>query len=98
MLGRLLAHDDTNVINVGHALLVYQRLRLSVAQQAAERSRRNGHMYEFNDPDFCFDDKPTREQLETLGEAVGDSFRWLGYGGCEEDWATADKLLRDGRL
>lgn len=98
MLGRLLTHNDTNLSNVAHALAVYQHLRLPVAQQAAERSRQNGHMYEFNDPEFCFDDKPSMEQLEALGEAVGVSFRWLGYGGCDEDWAKAERLLRDGTI
>jgi salicylate hydroxylase len=98
MLGRLLAHNDTNLSNVAHALTVYQHLRLPAAQLAAERSQQNGHMYEFNDPDYCFDDTVKREQLEALGEAVGASFHWLAYGGCEEDWATAEKLLRDGMI
>jgi hypothetical protein len=51
-------------------------------------------MYEFNDPDYCFDNNPMKKQLKALGEAVGASFHWLEYGKCDEDWATARETVR----
>ena len=101
MLGRLLADDLTTSANIAHALEVYQYLRLRPSQQAAERSRENGWMYDFNHPDFDFrpeKGEPTLSQLKKLGAAVGESFEWLAQGGCEEDWELGSRLLKEGRL
>lgn len=74
-------------------LSVYQAVRLPLGQQAATRSFENGLFYDFIHPEFNFDLEPSREQLAMLGKAVGDSFAWLGEGGCSEDWIKAEEML-----
>ncbi|KAJ7726936.1 hypothetical protein B0H16DRAFT_1735435 [Mycena metata] len=93
MLGCLLAHSSAVKANIPAVLKLYQELRLIPAQDAAEKSRLNGMMYEFNHPDFLFDE-PSREELTALGEAIGRSFEWLAEGNVAGDWAEAEAQLR----
>jgi salicylate hydroxylase len=80
-------------------LKLYEDLRLSRTQDAAEKSRINGLMYEFNHPNFLFNDPshpdgPSREDLEALGKAVGLSFAWVADGHVDEDWEKAEARLK----
>ncbi|KAF7350707.1 FAD NAD-binding domain-containing protein [Mycena sanguinolenta] len=100
ILARLLSHPVTRKENITGVLKIFEDLRLAPTQGAAERSRTNGMMYEFNHPDFlfndpCHPDEPSREELEALGDAVGLSFGWLADGNVEEDWAEAEAKLKN---
>ncbi|KAJ7215163.1 hypothetical protein C8J57DRAFT_1396941 [Mycena rebaudengoi] len=99
MLGRLLAHPLTRKEKIPSVLKLYEELRFSPTQDAAEKSRVNGTMYEFNHPRFLFNDpthpaEPSREELEALGRSVGESFSWLADVHVEEEWAEAEAKLR----
>ncbi|KAJ6460478.1 hypothetical protein C8R47DRAFT_1226244 [Mycena vitilis] len=99
ILGRLLAHPLTKKENIPAVLKLYEELRLAPTQEIAEKSRINGMMYEFNHPDFLFNDpshpeSPSREELEALGDAVGRSFAWLADGEVEADWVEAEAKLK----
>jgi salicylate hydroxylase len=99
ILGRLLAHPSATKEKIPAILKLYEDLRLSPTQDAAENSRINGLMYEFNHPDFLFNDPshpdgPSREDLKVLGKAVGLSFAWVAEGRAEEDWAKAEAGLK----
>ncbi|KAJ7473609.1 hypothetical protein B0H11DRAFT_2236442 [Mycena galericulata] len=100
-LARLLAHPSASIERIPEILKLYEKLRLTPSQAAAEKSRVNGMMYDFNHPDFLFNDPagghpdgPTRAELAALGEAVGRSFAWLaaddGHGDVE-DWSEVDR-------
>ncbi|KAJ7689732.1 hypothetical protein B0H17DRAFT_1066144 [Mycena rosella] len=98
LLGRLLAHPCTVREKLSSILKLHKRLSLSRTQDAWEKSRINGTMYEFNHPNFLFDDPshpegPSRAELEQLGNAVGLSFAWLAEGNVEADWAEAEAQL-----
>ncbi|KAJ7717963.1 hypothetical protein B0H16DRAFT_1798522 [Mycena metata] len=98
LLGRLLSHASTTRADIPAILKLYEALRLPPTQDAWEKSRINGMMYEFNHPDFLFNDPshtdgPSRDELERLGAAVGLSFMWLAEGNAEEDWAEAEARL-----
>ncbi|KAF7430636.1 hypothetical protein PC9H_006345 [Pleurotus ostreatus] len=93
LLGRLLAHPKTTKDNLPVVLQIYQDIRLPFAQQKAERSRLNGLMYEFNHPDFQVNSKSSRDEMESLGKAVGETFGWLAKGGCDDDWMEAEERL-----
>ncbi|KAJ7080838.1 FAD/NAD-binding domain-containing protein [Mycena epipterygia] len=99
ILGRLLAHPLATKEKISAILKLYEDLRLSPTQEVAEKSRVNGTMYEFNHPNFLFNDPthpdgPSREELEELGNAVGLSFTWLADGNIEEDWAESEEKLK----
>ncbi|KAJ6620964.1 FAD/NAD-P-binding domain-containing protein [Mycena sp. CBHHK59/15] len=99
ILGRLLAHPLVVKPKIPATLKLHEKLRLSRTQDAGEKSRINGMMYEFNHPNFLFNDPthpdgPSREELEALGNAVGLSFAWLADGNVEEDWAEAEAQLK----
>jgi len=99
ILGRLLAHPSADKSKIPSILKLHESLRRSRTQSAAEKSRENGMMYEFNHPSFLFNDPshpdgPSREELEALGNAVGESFAWLAEGDVEEDWAEAEAQLK----
>lgn len=100
ILARLLAHPSSTKHTIPSILKLHERLRLTRTQAAAEKSRTNGMMYEFNHPDFLFNDPashpegPSRAELEALGNGVGTSFAWLAEGGIEEDWAEAQAQLK----
>jgi salicylate hydroxylase len=51
-------------------------------------------MYKFNHSDYWLTPDASKAQLEELGNAIGESFKWLGQGGCDEDWSRAEELLR----
>ncbi|KXN91261.1 Salicylate hydroxylase [Leucoagaricus sp. SymC.cos] len=93
ILGNLLAHQATHLENVSEVMKIYQNVRLSMANLAAETSRRNGLMYDFLDPDYPTPLDASMAQLEQLGKAIGDSFAWLGVGGCINDWKRAEQML-----
>ncbi|KAL4262743.1 FAD/NAD(P)-binding domain superfamily protein [Pleurotus pulmonarius] len=93
LLGRLLAHPKATKENLPNILKIYQGIRLPFAQKTAERSRLNGLIYEFNHPDFPVNSKSSKEEMHTLGEAVGATFGWLAKGGCDEDWKNAEEQL-----
>ncbi|KAJ7110796.1 FAD/NAD(P)-binding domain-containing protein [Mycena crocata] len=98
ILGRLLAHPLANTDNIAAILKLYEELRLAPTQDAAEKSRINGTMYEFNHPNFLFNDpthpdEPSREELEALGQSVGKSFTWLADVNAEREWAEAELKL-----
>ncbi|KAJ7174835.1 hypothetical protein C8R46DRAFT_1252937 [Mycena filopes] len=93
MLGRLLAHPAAVKATIPAILKLHEELRLPQAQAAAEKSRLNGMMYEFNHPEFMFEHAPSREELAALGDAVGRSFAWLAEGRVEDDWAEAEARL-----
>jgi salicylate hydroxylase len=88
ILGLLLAHPSTNLINVMQALKIYESIRLPFVQRVAEQSRTNGLLYEFLDP------KSKYLSLEALGEEIDKSFAWLGLGGCKEEWERAEIMLK----
>ncbi|KAJ7770085.1 hypothetical protein B0H16DRAFT_1307283, partial [Mycena metata] len=95
MLARLLAHPSVVKKNIPAVLELYQKLRLGPTQDAAEKARINGSMYEFNHSEFLFNDighpeGPPRKELEALGNAVGASFGWLAKGHTAEDWTAAN--------
>ncbi|KAJ6530254.1 hypothetical protein B0H19DRAFT_967599, partial [Mycena capillaripes] len=99
MLARLLTHPAARKYNIPSILKLFEELRLPPSQDAAEKSRINGLMYQFNHPDFLFNDashpeEPSREELEALGNAVGRSFAWLTDGEVEADWAEAEAKLK----
>ncbi|KAJ7613355.1 hypothetical protein DFH06DRAFT_1109238 [Mycena polygramma] len=99
ILGRLLAHPLTKKETIPAVLKLYEELRLAPTQEIVEKSRINGMMYEFNHPDFLFNDpshpeSPSREELEALGSAVGQSFTWLADGQVDADWAQAEAKLK----
>ncbi|KAG6843532.1 hypothetical protein H0H87_003444 [Tephrocybe sp. NHM501043] len=93
ILGRLLAHDKTNLSNLSKVLQIYQDIRLPQAQAASRRAWSNGLMYDFKHPDFSISSAATAEELKRLGQAVSDSFEWLGKGGCDEDWKRAEASI-----
>ncbi|KAJ7644892.1 hypothetical protein FB45DRAFT_898914 [Roridomyces roridus] len=99
ILGRLLAHPLTSKSNVSAVLDLYDSLRRPPTEEVTEKSRINGLMYEFNHPDFLFNDLathpdgPTRAELEALGKAVGKSFEWLAEGDVQADWVAAEAKL-----
>ncbi|KAF4593195.1 hypothetical protein EYR38_008907 [Pleurotus pulmonarius] len=93
LLGRLLAHPKTTKDNLPTVLQIYQDIRLPFAQQKAERSRLNGLMYEFNHPEFQVNSRSSRDEMEALGKAVGETFSWLAEGGCDDDWVEAEERL-----
>ncbi|KAG5335738.1 hypothetical protein C0989_000526, partial [Termitomyces sp. Mn162] len=86
ILGRLLAHNKTSRANLSKVLEIYQEVRLPLAKTAAERSRSNGLLYDFIHPDFPLSSTATVEDLMPIGQAVGETFAWLGKGGCDDDW------------
>ncbi|KAJ7742129.1 hypothetical protein DFH07DRAFT_980453 [Mycena maculata] len=99
ILGRLLAHPLAIKGKIPAILKLYEELRLAPTQEAAEKSRANGMMYEFNHPNFLFNDPthpdgPSREELEALGNTVGLSFTWLADVHTDEDWAEAESKLK----
>ncbi|KAJ7438743.1 hypothetical protein FB451DRAFT_1378122 [Mycena latifolia] len=99
ILGRLLAHPSAFKANVSAILKIHENLRLTRTQEAGNKSRINGLMYEFNHPEFLFNDpshpdEPSSEELKRLGKSVGLSFAWLADGSIEKDWAEADAELR----
>ncbi|KAJ7166258.1 hypothetical protein C8R46DRAFT_1276176, partial [Mycena filopes] len=93
MLGCLLAHPAAVKATIPAILKLHEELRLPQAQAAAEKSRLNGMMYEFNHPEFMFEHAPSREELASLGDAVGRSFAWLAEGRVEDDWVEAEARL-----
>ncbi|KAJ7464503.1 hypothetical protein FB451DRAFT_1263683 [Mycena latifolia] len=100
ILGRLLAHPLAAKRKIPAILKLYEDLRLSPTQAAAEKSRINGMMYEFNHTNFLFNDPshpegPSREDLGALGKAVGLSFAWLADGHAAEDWVEAETRLKE---
>ncbi|KAF7350687.1 FAD NAD-binding domain-containing protein [Mycena sanguinolenta] len=100
ILARLLSHPVTRKEHITGVLKLFEDLRLAPTQDAAEKSRMTGMMYEFSHPDFLFDDsvhpnKPSREELKALGNALGLSFGWLAEGNVEEDWAKAEARLKN---
>ncbi|KAJ6477006.1 FAD/NAD-binding domain-containing protein [Mycena sanguinolenta] len=100
ILARLLSHSLAKKKNITAILKLFESLRLVPTQDAAEKSRINGMMYEFNHPDFLFNDpvhpdEPSREELKSLGNTVGLSFGWLADGNVEADWAEAEARLKN---
>ncbi|KAG7088050.1 hypothetical protein E1B28_012084 [Marasmius oreades] len=95
LLGRILAHPSTTKQSLKHALQVYQQIRLPFAKIAAQRSLFNGMMYEFNHPDYFYEAgrPPSKDELVRLGKAIEESFKWLGQGGCYDDWDEAERKL-----
>ncbi|KXN82925.1 Salicylate hydroxylase, partial [Leucoagaricus sp. SymC.cos] len=93
ILGRLLAHEKTTKANLAKVLEIYQQIRLSFAQAAAERSWSSGLLYDFIHPDFKVSPDATEDDLKPIGQAVGAAFAWLGKGGCDEDWVRAENLV-----
>jgi len=93
ILGRLLAHEKTTLLNLTQILSIYEKIRLPLAQAAAERSWSNGLLYDFIHPNFEVKPNSTAEELKPLGDAVGAAFAWLGQGGCEDDWRDAKDYL-----
>jgi salicylate hydroxylase len=93
ILGHLLGHPQASIDNIEEILLIYQQIRLPLAQKAAERSRSNGLVYEFSHPDFPLPDNPSLSELKVLGDVIGDSFKWLAKGGCDDDWKEAESLF-----
>ncbi|KAJ6530259.1 hypothetical protein B0H19DRAFT_1384735 [Mycena capillaripes] len=53
MLARLLTHPAARKYNIPSILKLFEELRLPPSQDAAEKSRINGLIYQFNHPDFC---------------------------------------------
>ncbi|KAF8991669.1 hypothetical protein BDQ17DRAFT_1313282 [Cyathus striatus] len=91
ILGKLLANHSTR--RAEDILRVYEKVRLPFAQQAAEKSRVNGIMYEFLHANSPKDPK-TPEELTSTGETIGKSFQWLAEGSCDEDLQQAEALLQ----
>lgn len=79
--------------HVPEILKLYESIRLAPAQLAAKRTQDNGLMYDFRHPDFLFDSGASREDMARLGDAIGESFKWLGQGGAMDDWADAQEAL-----
>ncbi|KAE9393211.1 FAD/NAD(P)-binding domain-containing protein [Gymnopus androsaceus JB14] len=95
LLGRLLAHSKATLRTIPAILKLHESLRLPAAQKAAKASYDNGLMYEFNYPGFVFNGPqgPTKEELKTLGDYIGESFAWLKEGDVEGDWMKAEEKL-----
>jgi len=98
MLARILTHEAITKSTLGTALKVYDEIRRPPSQRAAEISRSNGLLYEYNHPDFVFNPEqdpngPSKEDLEKMGEALGKTFLWLAEGHIRDDWLKAQELL-----
>ncbi|KAG6812290.1 hypothetical protein H0H92_003599 [Tricholoma furcatifolium] len=93
ILGRLLADKKTTLSNLSAVLQIYQEVRLPLANKAAERSWSNGLLYDFTHPNFQIMPTASADDLKPIGKAVGETFAWLGKGGCDEDWNKAKKSL-----
>ncbi|KAH0583474.1 hypothetical protein H2248_009102 [Termitomyces sp. 'cryptogamus'] len=52
-----------------------------------------GLLYDFIHPDFPLSSTATVEDLMPIGQAVGETFAWLGKGGCDDDWKSAEALI-----
>lgn len=99
ILGRLLSHPLADKAKLPAILKLHEHLRLARTQSAAEKSRLNGMMYQWNHPSFLFNDPshpdaPSRSELAALGNAIGESFAWLAEGHVEEDWAEAEAQMK----
>ncbi|KAJ7591783.1 hypothetical protein C8J56DRAFT_1162439 [Mycena floridula] len=91
ILGRLLSHPLATKAKIPEILKLYEKIRLGPTQLATEKSRMNGLLYQFNHPDFLFNDSshpegPSRDELDALAAAISESFLWLAEGKIEEDW------------
>jgi salicylate hydroxylase len=93
ILGHLLANPNANLDKVEDILRIYQEIRLPLGAQAAERSRINGLIYEFDHPDFPVAENASVADLEIMGEAVGTSFAWLAEGSCDDDLKRAEAMF-----
>ncbi|KAJ3901166.1 hypothetical protein F5879DRAFT_969551 [Lentinula edodes] len=107
LLGRLLAHPKAALSSPSRPttlpiiLKLYETFRLPVAQKAAKASYDNGLMYEFNYPGLVFGGSqpdansrgPTPDDLQVLGERIGESFTWLKEGDVEGDWQKTEAEL-----
>jgi len=93
ILGHLLANPNASLDWVEEILHIYQEIRLPFASKAAERSRTNGLIYDFNHPDFPVAENASVADLKALGEAVGASFAWLAKGGCDDDLKKAEAMF-----
>ncbi|THU93322.1 FAD/NAD(P)-binding domain-containing protein [Dendrothele bispora CBS 962.96] len=98
ILARILTYKTTTKSTLVAALKVYDEIRRPPSQYAAEVSRSNGMMYEYNHPDFVYNspghpDGPSREELEKMGQALGKTFLWLAQGHIRDDWIKAQEML-----
>lgn len=72
ILSALLSHPRTTLRNVAQVLQVYSRVRLPLASQVAERSRRNGRHFSLHEPGS----EITAAGLPELGQRIYQNFEW----------------------
>ena len=72
ILSALLSHPRTTLRNVAQVLQIYSRVRLPLASQVAERSRRNGTHFSLHEPGS----EITAAGLPELGQRIYQNFEW----------------------
>ena len=72
ILSALLSHPHTTLRNVAQVLQVYSRVRLPLASQVAEHSRRNGRHFSLHEPGS----EITAAGLPELGQRIYQNFEW----------------------
>ena len=94
ILGRVLAHKNTNLDTVKEALKVYEQFRQPVASDILERSRTVGMIYDFNHPDFDGSgQEPSLESLKERSQVLYRHWSKQWESTPEGDWNQASRIL-----
>lgn len=98
ILGRLLAHEGTNIENIKTALKVYEDVRLPIANAMVERSWNTGLLYEFivapGGGSWCGVEPSSAEGLGMIAGAIDDAWSWQSEELPQVDWLRAEEQLR----
>ncbi|KAL6299978.1 hypothetical protein BKA93DRAFT_819684 [Sparassis latifolia] len=97
ILGRLLAHPHTNLTLVPDVLRIYEGIRLPFGSGVIRTTRKTGLLYEFNAPGYYDGTAPhddgERLQLQALGEAIREQWKWQWEEPFDLQWEQAEEAL-----
>jgi len=97
ILGRLLAHEETNKGNVQTALKIYEEMRLPIANGMVERSWNTGLLYEFivapGGGSWSGVEPTSSAGLRLIANAIDDAWSWQSKEPPQVDWLRAEEEL-----
>ncbi|EGO23290.1 hypothetical protein SERLADRAFT_440027 [Serpula lacrymans var. lacrymans S7.9] len=96
ILGRLLSHNLTTLCNLPDVLRIYQDIRLPAVTHISQSAAITGYMYDFMAPGYYDgEDRSDEDGLEQLKDAINKNWEWLGQTGSMDDWADAERRLKE---